>query len=325
MIVLSQILKFKIIVTILIVILCHCQAELLQSKIKSSDGNEDLVEMKDFKELSLAFAELAKDCTRNSVELKDELNDLKKKIADEPDLDEIVEKLKQFLKIGTLRSCEEYAAFGIRTSGLFPIDPDGILVGQPPFTAFCRFDDNTGEVVTEVIHNYSENITNVEHCADPGCYSRNLKYVSGDDGHLIETSQLQALVELSSNCEQTFYYECTLAPLRNQDVDYAYWIGLDGKTNTYFTGSDSSVHSCDCYYTEEGCEAHDVLDTACNCDANVPAPLVDTGILTKSSSLPILSVAFGGLSYEIQQASFKIGRLMCNGKNYSQVGSSCNL
>ena len=54
-------------------------------------------------------------------------------------------------------------------------------------------------------------------------------YVSGDDGHYIETSQLQALVELSSNCEQTFYYECTLAPLRNQDVDYAYWIGLDGK------------------------------------------------------------------------------------------------
>ena len=315
----SQDFKFKIIVTILIVILSQCQAEALQSKIKSSDGNEDLVKMKDFKELSLAFAELAKDFTRNS----NELNDLKKQIADEPDLDEIVEKLKQLSKIGTLRSCEEYAAFGIRTSGLFPIDPDGILVGQPPFVAFCRFDDNTGLVVTEVMHAYSENVTNVEHCADPGCYSRNLKYVSGDDGHFIETSQLQALVELSSNCEQTFYYECTLAPLRNQDVDYAYWIGLDGKTNTYFTGSDSSVHSCDCYYTEEGCEAHDVLDTACNCDANVPTPLVDTGILTKSSSLPILSVAFGGLSYEIQQASYKIGRLVCNGKNESQVGSSC--
>ena len=81
------------------------------------------------------------------------------------------------------------------------------------------------------MHSYSENLTNVDHCADPGCYYRNLMYVSGDDGHYIETSQLQALVELSSNCEQTFYYECTLAPLRNQDVDYAYWIGLDGEKN----------------------------------------------------------------------------------------------
>merc|ERR1711935_1083322 len=93
----SQDFKFKIIVTILIIILGQCQAEVLQSKIKSSDGNEDLVEMKDFKELSLAFAELAKDCTRKSVEL----NDLKKQITDEPDLDEIVEKLKQLSKIGT--------------------------------------------------------------------------------------------------------------------------------------------------------------------------------------------------------------------------------
>ena len=109
MIVLSQILKFKIIITILIVILCQGRAEVLQSKIKSSDVNEDLVEMKDLKELSLAFAELKKDFTQNSVELKDlkkdctrnsiEVTDLKKQIADEPDLDEIVEKLKQLQKL----------------------------------------------------------------------------------------------------------------------------------------------------------------------------------------------------------------------------------
>ena len=66
-----------------------------------------------------------------------------------------------------------------------------------------------------------------------------------------------------------------------------------------------------------------MLDTACNCDSNEPTPLLDTGILTKSSSLPILSIAFGGLSFDIQQAAFKIGRLACNGKNYSEVGTSC--
>ena len=39
----------------------------------------------------------------NSVEL----NDLKEQTANEPNLDEILEKLKQLSRIGTLRSCEE--------------------------------------------------------------------------------------------------------------------------------------------------------------------------------------------------------------------------
>ena len=148
----SQVFKSKIIFTILIVILSQCQSETLQKR--SLDGNADLVEMKDFQDILLAFAKLTEEFTRNSVELKDlkkdftrnsdelmdlkvELNNLKKQVADEPDLNEILEKLKQLSRIGTLRSCEEYAAFGIRTSGMFPIDPDGILVGHPPFSAYC--------------------------------------------------------------------------------------------------------------------------------------------------------------------------------------------
>ena len=148
----SQVFKSKIIFTILIVILSQCQSETLQKR--SLDVNGDQVEMKDFQDILLAFAKLTEEFTRNSVELKDlkkdftrnsdelmdlkvELNNLKKQVADEPDLNEILEKLKQLSRIGTLRSCEEYAAFGIRTSGMFPIDPDGILVGHPPFSAYC--------------------------------------------------------------------------------------------------------------------------------------------------------------------------------------------
>ena len=148
----SQVFKSKIIFTILIVILSQCQSEIIQKR--SLDGNGDQVEMKDFQDILLAFAKLTEEFTRNSVELKDlkkdftrnsdelmdlkvELNNLKKQVADEPDLNEILEKLKQLSRIGTLRSCEEYAAFGIRTSGMFPIDPDGILMGHPSFSAFC--------------------------------------------------------------------------------------------------------------------------------------------------------------------------------------------
>ena len=111
--------------------------------------------------------------------------------------------------------------------------------------------------------------------------------------------------------------------MRKQDVDYAYWTGTDGERNFYFTGSDSSIHSCDCFYSEDGCEAHDVLNTTCNCDSIEPTPLIDTGILTKSSSLPIKSIAFGGLSFEMQQASYTIGRLVCKGKIENEVGTSC--
>ena len=318
-IILTQTVKSNMIV-IIMVLIGLSQAETISNKIDHSDDIvEDLVEMKDFRQVLNELAKLKEDFKNNSMKL----NKLEKQIADEPNLDDILEKLKQLSRIGTLRSCEEYAAFGIRTSGMFPIDPDGILVGQPPFDAYCRFDDNTGQVVTEVMHTYSENLTNVEHCPDPGCYIKNLMYVSGEDGHLIETSQLEALIELSSDCEQSFYYECTLAPLRNQEVDYAYWIGTNGERNVYFTGSDSSLHSCDCYYSEDGCEAQDVLNTACNCDSNEPTPLVDTGTLTKASSLPIKSIAFGGLSFDIQQASYQIGRLVCKGKNKNEVGTSC--
>ena len=248
-------------------------------------------------------------------------NEVKKTIID-PTLEERVEKVEQLTKVGTLRSCEEYAAFGIRASGMYPIDPDGILVGQPPFNVFCRFDENTGQVSTEVIHSYSEGLIKIDNCEDPGCYIKNVTYISGDNEKIIEKSQLAALIDLSSECEQSFYYECTLAPLRDEDVDYAFWVGRDGKKNVYFTGSDPTMHACDCHYSEEGCLDEELLKNTCNCDSNEPTPLVDTGLIT-SPALPILTIAFGGLRYDIQQASYTIGRLICKGNNQNEVATSC--
>ena len=111
----------------------------------------------------------------------------------DPNLEGRVDKLEQLSKVRTLRSCEEYASFGIKTSGMYPIDPDGISIGQPPFEVYCRFDEKTGQVFTEVIHNYSEDLTDVDYCSDPGCYVKNITYVSGEDGHPIKTSQLEVL------------------------------------------------------------------------------------------------------------------------------------
>merc|ERR1719419_1373249 len=100
-----------------------------------------------------------------------------------------------------------------------------------------------------------------------------------------------------------------MAPLRNEMLDFAFWRGPDGVKNVYFTGN-LSKHVCDCYFSEEGCADHDLLDTACNCDSNIPVPLQDTGIITNMQSLPIMSISFGGLSYNIQSGSFRLGRLV---------------
>ena len=57
----------------------------------------------------------------------------------EQDLEARVTKLEELIKIGTLRSCSEYSQFGIRSNDYYLIDPDGPLLGQPPFQVFCDF------------------------------------------------------------------------------------------------------------------------------------------------------------------------------------------
>ena len=42
-------------------------------------------------------------------------------------------KFEELAKVNILRSCAEYTKFGISTSGLYFIDPDGPLFGEKPF------------------------------------------------------------------------------------------------------------------------------------------------------------------------------------------------
>ena len=81
------------------------------------------------------------------------------------DLEERVAKLEQLIRIGTLRSCAEYSQYGLKTDGFYMIDPDGPLLGHPPFQVFCNFTSGS----TEVLHD-TETLTEVEHCHDPGKY-----------------------------------------------------------------------------------------------------------------------------------------------------------
>ena len=79
------------------------------------------------------------------------------------DIEDRVAKLEQLARIGTLRSCAEYSRYGLKSSGMYNIDPDGPLLGSEPFQVYCNFE--TGS--TEVFHD-SEYLNTVDHCHDPG-------------------------------------------------------------------------------------------------------------------------------------------------------------
>ena len=72
-----------------------------------------------------------------------------------------------------------------------------------------------------------------------GCYSKPIIYTDGknvNEINPIPDSQILALIELSSYCSQSFSYDCLLAPLTDEGVDYAYWTDRHGDNYHYFTG-----------------------------------------------------------------------------------------
>ena len=52
---------------------------------------------------------------------------------------------------------------------------------------------------------------------------------------------------------------------------------------------------------------------SCNCDAQVPLWAQDLGIITAIELLPISSLLYGPLQFEIEQANFTLGPLKCSG------------
>jgi len=255
----------------------------------------------------------------NMLKIKDDLEGLMAKVeVEDPELEDRVAKLEDLAKIGTLRSCYEYSQYGLKINGLYLIDPDGGLIGQAPFQVYCNF--KTG--ATEVMHD-TEDLTDVEHCHDPGCYQRNITYINGLTQEGVSMYQIISLIELAAYCEQEIQYDCTLAPLTAEDVNYAYWEDRQGETNIYYTGSNYGTHMCDCHNEAEGCIEEETKHNTCNCDANLPIPSTDTGTITNMTALPVMKLFFGGLNYDLQSAAYQLGRLKCYGDKDVDIATSC--
>jgi hypothetical protein len=138
--------------------------------------------------------------------------------ANDQSVEERLDYLEEISKVKVLRSCDELAAHGVSKSDFYEIDPDGELIGSPPITVYCNF--NTG--ATEVIHD-SESMLKVEHCGEVGCYKHDVQY-------LAPMNQIQALIQLSDSCSQSFDFGCYLAPLTFDDINLGTWLDKNGNT-----------------------------------------------------------------------------------------------
>ena len=149
-------------------------------------------------------------------------------------LEERVEFLEEMEKVKTLRTCEEYASYGISTSGMFTVDPDGNGIGMEAIEVFCNFTEKS----TQVMHD-AEFPVEISWCPEQYCYSLNLSYSA-------PLEQIVALMELSEKCEQSISFSCFQSPLSIGDDPIGVWINRNNETEEYFTGDYHGQHLCTC-------------------------------------------------------------------------------
>jgi len=125
------------------------------------------------------------------------------------------------------------------------------------------------------------------------------------------------------DCEQSIEYSCLLAPLQKDGVNFGYWLDKSGERMDYWDGANYGSHVCGCYFSDQGCLEEETTNSTCNCDAIVPEMQSDVGTLRNASALPVSQLQFGGLSYDMQQASHRLGRLRCWGQADFDAGTSC--
>ena len=129
--------------------------------------------------------------------------------------------LEEVLKTNVLRSCNEYASFGINANGYYHIDPDGQLIGSPPFQVYCRFINETG--ITEIDHD-TEDLVEVNQCDGIACFKQMVNYS-------VPMEQLESLIGLSEECLQSISFGCYSAPLYSyvNDNQLGGWLDRNGK------------------------------------------------------------------------------------------------
>ncbi|KAI9559363.1 hypothetical protein GHT06_016152 [Daphnia sinensis] len=219
--------KIQSFLLILALSTCVATAFDLQAKVEQLEKN--YVKMKEHLEAKMIDLETKVGRLEAKVEKQDSLLAVLKK-GHKP-LKENVDINEHRRHNATLRTCHEiHVANPSYPSGMYWIDPDGQGIGDPPIHVHCNMearenDWDEGEPLqpgsTFILHD-SESKMDIGHCTEPGCYSRPIKYYASH-------RQIEALIQLSTNCAQYFAYYCKKSPLNHNGIAYAWYNGKDGK------------------------------------------------------------------------------------------------
>ena len=203
------------------------------------------------------------------------------------------EPMMNTLQVEQPRTCHDVKS---HISGWFFIDPDGDG-GEAPFEVYCNMVEKGGVGVTVISHD-TENTTYVTGCDPPGCYSRDVHYKGANP------TQLAALANLSSHCEQFIRYDCRKSILLFRGR--AWWVSRQGIRMDYWGGSDKPG-KCGCAILGS-CDQPNIN---CNCNLNDDVWRDDSGLLTDKNFLPVSQLRFGDVAGGQEEGYHTLGKLKC--------------
>lgn len=205
-----------------------------------------------------------------------------------------IERINSQSSEGEPKTCRDVP----KMNGTYLIRPDR---SRSFIQVECTF---TPEYVVTSVHHDAEAETKVDsRCAGKHCFTRNLRYEHG-----VKFYHMRALIERIGNCRQFIKYRCFGSVIFSpQHGNYAGWISHDGRTQTYWGGSEGRERYCACGVTET---CHTPY-FKCNCDTNDIVERADEGYLTVNDDLPVSSVLFGDVNDEGEKGYYTVGPLEC--------------
>ncbi|XP_072036319.1 uncharacterized protein [Amphiura filiformis] len=206
--------------------------------------------------------------------------------------------------IQVLPSCADLRDAGHTRDGYYYVDPDGLNNGVDSFTVYCNMSTGTSIIG----HNR----------ADRGLI-RNSAFDTLLFQYDVTFDQINALVSISSHCQQQLTYDCygsTMWDITNDPYGHVgFWQSETGGVRYNF-GIGTGLQGCPC--SLDGSCANP--NGYCNCDADDFTWRTDMGILTDKSTLPVAKIRFGDTNEDKEKGFYTLGKLECN----DQVFSSCD-
>ncbi|XP_019638435.1 PREDICTED: uncharacterized protein LOC109480645 [Branchiostoma belcheri] len=215
----------------------------------------------------------------------------------------------------TSQSCDHLKRDGETEDGYYFIDPDG-SGGLDPFQVYCDMSSDQQSGIT-VVHHDMEKRASVDGRRGPDTRVVNITYTASME-------QIQALVSLSSGCEQYLSYDCFLSPIFSRPYRHAQyrqhvaWYSRQNRRMINWAGAEGQDGKCACGVTG----TCDNGNKRCNCDNDDNQWRQDGGYIRDKEHLPVTRLVFGDSRDVLMYAEhgvYSIGALRCTGQAVDSV------